>query len=94
MQCAREINIIRGNRDSTIFATMTTISISLLTLKSVSSVDIFAEHYKMILLPILLFACSSVNVNAFEFFEENKDLDDSNLFDTRKVKSIYVEYSR
>ena len=42
----------------------------------------------MILLSICLFACSSVNVNAFEFFEDDKDLDEASLFDTRKVKPM------
>ena len=36
----------------------------------------------------MLFACFSVKVNAFEFFEENIDSQDSNIFDTRKVKPI------
>ena len=39
----------------------------------------------------MLFACFSVKVNAFEFFEENIDSQDSNIFDTRKVKQMYEE---
>ena len=46
------------------------------------------------MLSILLFACSSVNVNAFEFFEDNKDLDEANLFDTRKVKPMCMVCSK
>ena len=85
VQCVRKINIMRGNRDSTIFATMTTISISLLTFKWVRLENIFAEPFKMISLLVMLFAILSVKVDAFEFFEENNDSQDSNIFDTRKV---------
>ena len=39
----------------------------------------------MISLLVMLFAFLSVKVDAFEFFEENNDSQDSNIFDTRKV---------
>ena len=72
-------------------ATMTTISISLLTFRTVRSKDIFCrrEPSKMIFLSCLLFACASVKVNAFQFIEEKNDFDDPNLFDTREVKRMY-----
>lgn len=68
-------------------ATMATISISLLTFRSVRSKVFFADE--MIFLSCLLFACASANVNAFHFYEEKDDFEDPNLFDTRKVKRMY-----
>ena len=47
----------------------------------------------MISLFFILFACiSSKNVNAFEFFEEMEDFEDTNFFVTRYKKSKEIQY--